>query len=106
MCVTTSSTVWLACRGTSNPWKAPTAPPRQTRTLSEFTPARRVTKASSAFVEPGQHELAMAERLGRGEPSVGRTEHASEQLVPRLARRHLAPQQARHIEMSPDQAGD
>src|SRR6187431_1500329 len=33
MWVTTSSTVWLASRGTSKLWKAPSAPPRQTETF-------------------------------------------------------------------------
>src|SRR6185503_8654314 len=34
MWVTTSSTVWLASRGTSKLWNAPSAPPRQTETFS------------------------------------------------------------------------
>ena len=58
----------------------------------------------------------MPERLGGGEPAVGGTEHAIEQRVARLVRRHFLAQQAGDIdvdvsgllrkEMSPDQAGD
>src|SRR5688572_30425060 len=35
MWVTTSRMVWLASRGTSKAWKAPSLPPRQTETFSE-----------------------------------------------------------------------
>src|SRR5258706_11990571 len=54
---------------------------------------------SSALVEPRQHELPMAERLGGGEAAVGGAEHALEQLVARLVGRHLPAEQPRHVDV-------
>lgn len=52
MCVTTSSTVWLGWRGTSNDWYCPCFLPRQTRTRIDDTSARRsgsVTQAGADY---------------------------------------------------------
>src|SRR6185369_11649550 len=108
MCVTTSSTVWLACRGTSYVRNSPASAPRHTRTVSVratggrreasglSTPlillaphALRLTK-SGAFVQTRHHELAMAERLGRGQAPVARAQHDFDQLVAGLVEVLLA----------------
>src|SRR5512139_3358695 len=100
MCVTTSSTVWLSSRGTSKLANEPCSPPRQTltcRLLIASTaiarsgstkggrrPSGRHPLASCAFVQPGEHELPVAEGLGRGETAVARAQHDLEQLVAAL----------------------
>src|SRR5258708_34809244 len=89
MCVTTSSTVWLPSRGTSNSWKRPSAPPLHTRTRSAEG------GRSGALVKARQHELAVSQRLGGGEAAVGGAEHALEQLVARLVGTHFLAQQSR-----------
>src|SRR3989337_3448782 len=89
MWVTTSRMVWLASRGTSKVWNAPSLPPRQTETFS----------TSGALVEPCQDELAMSERFGRGQPAVGRAEHAVEQFVAGLVRGELFSQQAGDVDV-------
>src|SRR5258706_9420687 len=93
MCVTTSSTVWLSCRGTSNSWKRPSAPPLHTRTRSADI-AR-----SGALVKARQHELAVSQRLGGGEAPVARAEHALQQLVARLVGTHFLAQQSPDVDV-------
>src|SRR3970282_368612 len=55
------------------------------------------TKVLGGLVQPRQHELAMTERLGRGEPPVVGAEHALEQLVARLIGRELFSQEPRNV---------
>src|SRR4051812_7022558 len=119
--VTTSSTVWLASRGTSYVSNLPSAAPRQMRTVSDAslnTPSRgrgRLARlfgeeegrrpvdgaapCSCALIELGQHELAMTERLGRRQAPVAGADHDVDEAVARLVERHLAPQDARAVEV-------
>src|SRR5690606_6090358 len=83
--------------GTSNDWKAPSAPPRQT--LTSRTSRSKSGGTSGAFVEPRQDELPVPERLGRGQPPVGGAEHALEELVARLVGRELLPEEAGDVDV-------
>src|SRR6478672_6124527 len=56
-------------------------------------------KTLSALIQPRQHELAMAQRLGGGEASVGGAEQALEQLVAGLVGRQLFSQQAGDVDV-------
>ena len=90
MCVTTSSTVWLRAaleRGCTFAAAASRDILRLRRGQTQQTSARPDSLRRlriSALVQPRQHELAMAERFGRGEAAVGGAEHALEELVARL----------------------
>src|SRR5712691_7880171 len=68
-------------------------------TAATASPGAAARSSSGALVEPRQHELAVAERLGGGEPPARRAEHALEELVAGLVGRHLAAQQARHVDV-------
>src|SRR3954468_13155603 len=101
MNVTTSSTVWLASRGTAKLWYAPPSDaegpvPRQTLTVSVCVTAAAL---SGALIELGQHELAMAERLGAGEAAVAGADRDIDERVARLIQRHLAAEDAGHVEV-------
>src|SRR5258706_14117823 len=80
-----------ACANERTPASASQAPPAASN-------ARRSAR-SGAFVQPRQHELAVAERFGGGKPAVGGAEHAFEQLVARLVRRHFLAQEAGDIDV-------
>src|SRR5712691_1668133 len=54
---------------------------------------------SSAAVKLGHHELAVAQRLGGGEASIGRAHDHVDQRVAGVVERHLAPQDAGHVEI-------
>src|SRR5207248_5309431 len=58
-----------------------------------------VWRASGAPVQLRHHILAMAERLRRGEPPVCRPHDHLDQRVAGLRDRHVAAQDARHIEV-------
>src|SRR5207302_913231 len=57
------------------------------------------TTESGAFIKPRQHELAVAECLGRGESAVGGAEHHVEQLIARLAHRELPLQESGRVDI-------
>ena len=64
MYVTTSSTVWLAWRGTSNDWNAPSVPPRQTRTVNVLSLDISERKIAQLHLPLANAAIAPHRRIG------------------------------------------
>src|SRR2546422_907482 len=57
------------------------------------------TTESRALIKPRQHELAVPECFGRGEPAIGGAEHHVEQLIARVAHRELPLQEPGRVDI-------